>query len=223
MTTYVLVPGAGGEASYFYGRVRQSLEAAGHEAIPVDLPAEDETAGLQEYADIVADAVGARTDAVLVAQSLGGFTAPLVARRVRLRAVVFLNAMIPAPGERPADWWDNVGASAAREEAADRHGYARTFDAETYFLHDLDADVAAELARHQHDEVEAAFVSVCDFGSWPDVTMRSVAGAGDRFFPLDLQQRLARERLGIDADTLPGGHLLALSQPERLTDYLLAL
>jgi hypothetical protein len=33
---------------------------------------------------------------------------------------------------------------------------------------------------------------------------------------------LARERLGVEADILPGGHLIALSQPARLTEYLLA-
>jgi pimeloyl-ACP methyl ester carboxylesterase len=52
--------------------------------------------------------------------------------------------------------------------------------------------------------------------------VRVVAGADDRLFPAEFQQRLARERLGIEADVLPGGHLIALSQPETLARYLLA-
>ena len=32
----------------------------------------------------------------------------------------------------------------------------------------------------------------------------------------------ARERLNIEADVLPGGHLIALAQPEPLARYLLA-
>ncbi len=35
-------------------------------------------------------------------------------------------------------------------------------------------------------------------------------------FPADFQRRVARERLGISADEMPGGHLVALSQPEEL-------
>jgi pimeloyl-ACP methyl ester carboxylesterase len=223
MTTYALLPGAGGEASYFYSRVVPLLAAAGHEAVPVDLPADDESAGLAEYADLVVKAVGDRADVVLVAQSLGGFTAPLVAQRMPVRALVFLNAMIPNPGECANDWWDNTGSSQARDEAADRHGYARGFDLETYFLHDVDPAVAAEGEQYQRNEAEAAFESVCDFDAWPSVPIRVVAGEGDRFFPVEFQQRVARERLGIEADVLPGGHLLALSQPKALADHLLAV
>jgi hypothetical protein len=44
MTTFVLIPGAGGAAWYWH-RVVPLIERAGHEAIAVDLPAEDESAG----------------------------------------------------------------------------------------------------------------------------------------------------------------------------------
>jgi hypothetical protein len=63
------------------------------------------------------------------------------------------------------------------------------------------------------------FGSACDFTAWPPVPIRAVAGAGDRFFPAGFQQALARDRLGIEADVLPGGHLIALAQPARLADY----
>jgi hypothetical protein len=42
----------------------------------------------------------------------------------------------------------------------------------------------------------------------------------DRFFPAAFQRALARDRLGTEADVLPGGHLIALSQPDRLAAYL---
>ena len=56
------------------------LVDAGHEAIAVDLPGGDETAGLTRYTELVVDAIGSRTEVVLVAGSLGSFTAPLVVR-----------------------------------------------------------------------------------------------------------------------------------------------
>ena len=66
------------------------------------------------------------------------------------------------------------------------------------------------------------FGSVCDFGAWPAVPIRVVAGADDRFFPVGFQRTLARDRLGVEADVLPGGHLIALAQPARLAGYLLS-
>ena len=81
MATFVLIPGAGGEASFWHLLVDE-LTAHGHDAVAVDLPADDDTAGLAEYADVAVEAIGDRTDVVLVAQSLAGFTAPLVCDRV---------------------------------------------------------------------------------------------------------------------------------------------
>ena len=77
MALFVLVPGAGGMAWYWH-RVVPLLGSAGHQAIAVDLPADDRNAGLATYADIVIQAIAQRSDAILVAQSLAGFTAPLV-------------------------------------------------------------------------------------------------------------------------------------------------
>ena len=91
MSTFVLIPGAGGAAWYWH-RVIPLLQRAGHDAIAVDLPGDDEQAGLPEYTDLAVSAIGDRDDVVLVAQSLGGFTAPLVAAKVPLRGA--------RPGER---------------------------------------------------------------------------------------------------------------------------
>ncbi|MCA1984667.1 alpha/beta fold hydrolase [Nocardioides nematodiphilus] len=153
MTTFALLAGAGGDASHLYSRVVPLLRAGNHEALAIDLPADDEAAGLPAYADIVVQALAGRTDVVLVAHSLSGFTAPLVMERTPLRALVFLNAMVPRPGERAAEWWDNTGVSAAREAQADRGGYPREVDLETYFTHDVDPAIAAEGAatRTQRD------------------------------------------------------------------------
>jgi surfactin synthase thioesterase subunit len=92
--SFVLVPGAGGDAWYWHLITRQ-LEDSGHETLPVDLPAADERAGLPEYVDAVIRAIGGRdpTRLVVVAQSLGGFTAPLVCHRVPAALLVLVNAL----------------------------------------------------------------------------------------------------------------------------------
>jgi pimeloyl-ACP methyl ester carboxylesterase len=218
--TYVLIPGAGGAASY-WDRVVPLLREAGHEAVAVDLPGDDQAAGLAEYARLVTRAADGATGVVLVAQSLGGFTAPLVAAKLDLSALVFVNAMIPVPGETPGQWWDNTGWEQARLAAAQRGGYGTEFDLAVYFLHDVPPEIAA--AGQPRQESDAVFASVCDFGEWPSVPIKIVTGADDRFFPASFQRAVARDRLGIEPDLLPGGHLNALSRPAELARYLLAI
>jgi len=221
VTTFALVPGAGGAAWYWH-RVVPLLEDAGHEAVAVELPADDPAAGLPEYAALVTSAVDGRDDVVVVGQSMGGFTVPVVAARRPVTGIVLLNAMIPLPGETAGAWWDAVRSEEARVAAARAGGWSEEIDLDTYFLHDVDPAVAVSGEQHQRPEVERAFETPCDIDAWPDVPTRVVAGADDRFFPLDLQRRVARDRLGLDVDVVPGGHLAALSHPAELTAYLMA-
>src|SRR3954453_20601279 len=134
MANFVLIPGAGGAAWYWH-RIVPLLQSAGHQALAVDLPGDDETRGLHAYAELVLAAIGGRPDVTLVAQSLGGFTAALVAARAAVERIVFVNAMIPLPGESPGAYWGNTRASEARAAAATRAGYPVEFDVQTYFLH----------------------------------------------------------------------------------------
>jgi len=223
---YVLIPGAGG-AGWIWSRVVPLLEAAGHTAVALDLPADDEAAGLPEYVELVLAACAYSDDVVLVAQSLGGFTGVLAADHLveagrPPRELVLLNAMVPAPGETPGEWWDAVDSETARTAAAAAGGWTEDlYDLEAYFLHDVDPAVAAEAAEHQHNEAEIVFGQPCAIDSWPVVPTRVLAGADDRFFPLALQQRVARERLGVEAEVVPGGHLAALSRPDAVAAALL--
>lgn len=220
---YVLIPGAGGSAWYWH-LVVDELRVRGHDAVAVDLPAEDDSAGLAEYAEVVLAAiVQGEADLVLVAQSMGGFTAPMVCEREPVDLVVLVNAMIPSPGEAPGDWWANTGHAQATRERAERDGrtISAEFDLETMFLHDVPPDVSAELmARPAPDQSGTPFELPWPLERWPDVPTRVLLGRDDRFFPAEFQRRIARDRLGITPDEMPGGHLVALSRPTELADRL---
>ena len=219
MSLFVLIPGAGGAAWYWH-RIVPELRAHGHEAVALDLPAADESAGLPEYADAAVAAIDGHRDVVVVAQSMGGFTAPVACARISVRLLVLVNAMIPLPGETPGDWWDHTGWEQARIAAARAGGYPVEFDLAAYFLHDVPAEVAAAGEAHAHPEADIAFGQPCAIKRWPDVPTRVIAGRDDRFFPLEFQRRVARDRLGTDVDEVPGGHLAALSYPAELTGQL---
>jgi pimeloyl-ACP methyl ester carboxylesterase len=222
MATYVLIPGAGGSAWYWH-RLAPELRGRGHDVVAVDLPAADDAAGLPEYAATVLDAIGERARLVLVAQSLAGFTAPLVCERVPVDLLVLLNAMVPAPGESPGDWWANTGHARARAEQAERDGRTprEAFDPFEEFFHDVPPDVTAEaMAQGEPVQSATAFARPWPLERWPDVPTRFLQGRDDRFFPLEFQRRLARERLGLALDEMPGGHLVALSRPAELAERL---
>jgi pimeloyl-ACP methyl ester carboxylesterase len=211
----VLIPGAGGQA-WVWHLVEADLRRRGYDAFAVDLPAADESRGLPAYAEAVVDAIGDRVPVAIAAYSLGAFTAPLVWQRVPTRQVIFVNAMIPQPGETPGAWWDNVGWEQARTAAARRDGYSPGFDLDTYFLHDIPAELREQMAGHDVPQSGGPFGDVCAFDRWPDIPVHVIAGRDDRFFPVELQQRVARERLGVEPDVVPGGHLAALSRPAEL-------
>jgi len=81
MATFVLIHGAG-DVGWYWHLVEAELRSRGHDTVAPDLPCDDDSAGLSEYADAVVGAIGDRTGLVVVAQSLGAFTAPLVCDRV---------------------------------------------------------------------------------------------------------------------------------------------
>ena len=145
---------------------------------------------------------------------------PLVWQRVPARQVIFVNAMIPRPGETPGAWWDNVGWEQARTTAARRNGYSPDFDLDTYFLHDIPADLRQQMLGHDVAQSPGPFGDKCLFDEWPGIGLHVIAGRDDRFFPVELQQRVARERLGVEPDVVPGGHLAALSRPAELAAAL---
>lgn len=222
MSRFVLIPGAGGAAWYWH-RVVAELESRGHGGVAVELPAADEAAGLPEYTDLVLDAIGGTGEGVaVVAQSMGGFTAPMVCARRPVDVLMLVNAMVPLPGESANAWWDATGAPEARVAAAREGGYPEEFDLATYFLEDVPTDLAETLMRHERPEAEVAFTQPCAIERWPDVRTCVLAGTGDRFFPYEFQRRVAKERLGVDTEPVPGGHLNALSHPRELAERLVA-
>ena len=222
MANYALIPGAGGDAWYWH-RVVAELQARGHEALAVGLPASDDRAGWTEYADAIVRAIGDRTPVVLVAQSLAGFSAPLVCGRVTVDLLILLNAMIPSPGETGEAWWSDTGQETAQREYLATIGLTpkAAEDPGVLYFHDVPADAKAEaFERGEPTQSMTPMKQPWPLEAWPAVPTRVLAGRDDRLFPAPFQQRVARERLGLAANEMAGGHLVALSRPAELVERL---
>lgn len=228
-TGFALVHGAG-DVGWYWHLVEAELRSRGHFTVAPDLPADDESLTLSDYRDAVLLAVGAAEATepvpaawVVVGQSFGAFTAPLVAERLGAVAVVLVAGMVPRAGEGPDDWWEQVGyGPAAAEQSARDGGLTGHEDPYVSFYHDVPRALAVEAMSHERSHPSpVAGREPWPVTRWPP-TVVSVVCAQDRFLPPGLQRRLARERLGVEPVEIDGGHCVALSRPRELADLLVA-
>lgn len=221
MSTFVLIHAAG-DAGWHWHLVEAELRARGHDVVAPDLPGDDESKTLTDYADVVIEAVGEKQNLVVVGHSFGAFTAALVAGRLPVDALVLLAGMVPSPGEPPDAWWDNTGYRGAVEEQAARDG-GLTGSADPYvsFYHDVPRELAEEaLGKERAHPSRAATAAPWPLQAWPDVPTKFVLFSEDRFFPPGFFRRLVPERLGIVPDEIAGSHCAALSRPGDVADML---
>ena len=91
------------------------------------------------------------------------------------------------------------------------------------FFHDLPGEIV-EVMRADPDasaEAPIVFAEPWPLATWPEVATVVFSSRDDRLFPLPLQRRIALNRLGLAVHELPGGHLVALSQPQVLADQII--
>ena len=205
MATFGLIHGGGGSA-WDWHLVVPELRQRGHDPVAVDLPCEDESAGWRDYAGVVIDALGERQDVIVVGHSLGGFTAPLVCARVTVNRLVLVAGMIPAPGELFEDWWRNTGYADG--------GY------DDVFYNDVPPTLAEEARRRGRDETSNALHEPWPLDAWPNTPTTYLLCRDDRMFVATWARRHARERLGIAADEMNGGHYVSISRPHALAERL---
>ncbi|MFI5605592.1 alpha/beta fold hydrolase [Amycolatopsis sp. NPDC051903] len=209
MAMFLLIHGGGG-SGWEWHLVAEQLRARGHEAVAPDLPIENPQAKFADFADTAVKAAGDAADVVVVGHSYGGFTAPIAAKRLGARLLVFVAGMVPAPGEAPGDWWGNVGYENPGEGLSVTEQY----------LADVPPQLAEEALRRSRNPASAEYHEPWPEAALPDVPTRALLCRDDKFFSPELQRRVARERLGAEADEIDGSHCVALSRPAELADRL---
>jgi pimeloyl-ACP methyl ester carboxylesterase len=228
VSTFALVHGAW-HGGWCWERLAPLLEARGHRIVAPDLPCDDSAATFDDYADVVVRALaGADDDVVVVGHSLAGNTIPLVAARRPVRRVVYLCALIAAPG---VSFGDQVRAEPDMFVAGYERGLAppdeerrRTWAdyalaRETMFPDCAEGDAEAAFARLR-PQASAPYRRPCPLDAMPAVPSTYVLARQDRIVSPDWGRRAAPERLGVEPLELPGDHSPYLARPEALTDLL---
>src|SRR3546814_12108348 len=114
--------------------------------------------------------------------------------------------MIPAPGEKPADWWTNTGYGDALAEQAELDGgLTGNDDPYVAFFHDVPRPLAEEAMGKSRGESEAADNSPWPLEALPALPPRFVVCTEDRFFHSAFARRLAADRPRVEPAELPSG------------------
>ena len=217
MATFAFIHGAG-DVGWYWHLVEAELGRLGHDTVAPDLPVEDDTAGLAEYATAVVNAIQDRRDVVVVAQSFGGYVAPIAAERVGARVIVLVAGMIPSPGESAEEMFITTRWAPERlDDSSER----------AVFYHDVPPELADEALSRGRRQSDTPGREPWPLDRWPDIPTRFVLCRNDRFFPARWLRPLVRTRLGIEPDEIDSGHCPSLSRPrdlaERLDDYAKAV
>jgi len=210
--TYVLIHGAG-DVGWYWHLVSAALREQGHDVVAVDLPCEDESAGWSDYADAVCDAIGTRENLIVVAQSFGGFTAPIVCSRKPADLLVFVAGMIPRPGESANEYWKNT-----RFGEVERN--VDFSDPIALFYQDVPRKLAEQALARSRRQAERIADEPWPLEAWPEVPVRFLLCLRDRLFPSAWLRGVVRDRLGIEPDEIDTGHCAALARPTELADRL---
>lgn len=229
-TTFVLIPGAGADPRVYEATIA-ALRELGHEGIAPPLPLDDPDAHPSDHATATISALPdpRPTPLVVVGQSLGAYTAAILADRLGPMRLILLAPMIPTPGESAGEWWEATGHAAAIAPLLERHGAPSDWGEEALadvFYHDVDATTLAANAEFEGVPSDGMFNEPLPPMPWPFVPTTVLAPREDRLFPLGFQRRLARERLGIhglEVAEMGGGHLSMLSRPRELAERLVEI
>jgi pimeloyl-ACP methyl ester carboxylesterase len=207
--------------------VTPELERRGHRVTSVDLPIGDPTAGAAAYAETIVGAVDWSEPPVIVAHSMSGIVAPLVAADRPVRSLVFLAALLARPSEsvndqRAAEPIDApVGPTTAQFTDLGDGVWAIGPDTATeLFWHDAPPEVAARANARLRPQAYLAMTETTPLAAWPSAHVAYIACRDDHATNPAWQLEAARQRLGVEPVVLESGHSPMLSRPAELADVL---
>ena len=205
------------------------LERHGHQTITPSLPVDEPAASGTRYAEAIAQFLeGAQDDVVLVGHSASGMFIPLVPVLRPIRRLVYLAALIPKPG---ASIREQLAADPEMLNpdwvAACRSGNDPSVNDEVaikFLFHDCQPEeTSLGLTTRLGMYAEGAITEIFPLEALPAVPSSYIVCSDDRTISPDWSRRTARERLGVEALELPGGHCPYLSRPLQLADMLIKL
>jgi pimeloyl-ACP methyl ester carboxylesterase len=229
MVDVMLVHGAY-HGAWCWDLLRRELERRGHRTVAVNLPIDDPTAGAARYAATVVDAMADLERPVVVGHSMGGLVIPLVAAAREVERLIFLHGLLPLPGaslsdQRKAEPIDAPHALQAKEwiDAGDGTWRVGPATARELFFHDVPDELATWAIERLRPQAYRFIDETTPMTAWPDTDRAYLVARADRAVNPSWSRDAARERLGVEAVEIDGGHSSFLARPRELADRLASL
>lgn len=217
---FCLIHGSGQNARA-WRLLEGELAARGHEVVAPDIPTNMPEAGADLYADAVAGSLPSGAEVVLVAHSASGLFLPVVAGRLPTTLMVFLAAAIPVPGRSFLDQFTPDPTVMFNPEWIGQNPVDDDQAAVEFLFHDCSPETATWALTTRADWYpQGLYEEPCPLMAWPDIPSRYILCQEDRTIRPEWSRRAARERLGVEAIELPGGHCPHISRPAALADVL---
>ena len=222
----VLIHGAY-HGPWCWDAVTDALEAHGHSVVAPELPIDDPEAGTAAYARTVEEAISDLADPVLVAHSMAGTVAPLVAANRPVRQMIFVGAFLPSPGTSPQQQRELEPLDPPYEptvvEFIDDGDGLWSIGEQTaleMFYHDVPSDLAARAFGRLRKQGYRWMTEITPLTAWPAVPSASIVCTDDRAINPAWVRSAARTRLGVTAAEIEGGHSPFLARPGELASLL---
>ncbi len=203
--------------------LRPELARLGHDLVAVDLPTDDPAAASERYAQVVAEQIEPAAPPVLLAHSMGGLTAPLVAERHPVRQMLFLAAFLPRPGmsanqQRAQEPIDSPEAPATAEwtDLGNDVWAVGPATATDLFYADVDHDTRAWALSRLRPQCYLLLNEETPLRAWPTIPSGYIVCRDDRAINPAWGRTAARDRLGVEPVEIDGGHSPMLSRPAEL-------
>lgn len=211
--------------------VQAQLEAAGCSVVAPDLPVDDEAAGADAWAAAAIKAIDAKVgpsdrDVIVVGHSIAGLCLPVIAARRQVRELVFLSALVPAPGRPFAEYLADHPEVLPFVTKVSEVGEAVGFSWESVrdaFYHDCPEALARSAFKNLRRQSIAIFLERCPVADWPDVPTTSIVMKHDRVVSPGWSRRVAQGLLNARVLELDGGHSPFFANPSALSARLMGI
>jgi pimeloyl-ACP methyl ester carboxylesterase len=203
--------------------LRPELERLGHRVFTMDLPISDPALGAADYARTVESALEPDSVPVLVGHSMAGLVVPLVAAHRPIRRLIFLAAFLPVPGRSAADQRasepiDGRIAPATAEwiDIGEDVWMVGPKTATEIFFQDATPAIARWATQRLRPQAYRVMNETTPLTAWPEVESRVIVCRDDRAINPAWVRSAARDRLGVEAVEISGGHSPFLTRPVEL-------
>lgn len=228
MSTFCLVNGST-QNPLCWKLLVAELARHGQRTITPSLPVDEPAASGTRYAEVIAAALeAADDDVILVGHSASGMFIPLVPSLRSISRLVYLAALIPKPGlsirDQPVAEPDILNPAWLAACHASNDPFANDEVAVEFLFHDCEAEAKSlGLATRMKMYAEGAVTEIFPLAALPEVKSSYIVCSDDRTISPAWSRRTARERLGVDPIELPGGHCPYLSRASMLAEVLVEL